>query len=153
MAALLTRISIPPSSETTLAAIASTEALSETSASSAMQRPPSEDASCATRSAFSRDWSTAATAAPEAVSLAQMPSARPPPPPVTTATWPSRDPVTRRTTLAPSTENGAAVEGSLQQTPPTHPHPATMIHEAAEPQQCSACPSAAPADTRYTESA
>src|SRR3712207_8253343 len=117
MAALLTRMSMPPSSEETLSTIASTEALSETSASSAMQRPPPDDASRATRSAFSSDRSTAATAAPEAVSLEQMPSARPPPPPVTIAARPSREPATCRTSLSPSTEYGAAVEGRHRQAP------------------------------------
>src|SRR5918994_3215626 len=117
MAALFTRMSMPPSSVETFSAIASTEALSETSASSAMQRAPLADASCATRSAFSSVWSTAATAAPEAASVAQIPSARPPPPPVTIATRPSREPATRRTSLLPLTETVRASPRGPLRTP------------------------------------
>src|SRR5215210_5749849 len=138
MAALFTRMSMPPRSADTFSAIASTEVLSETSASSAMQRAPSEDASSATRSAFSSVWSTAATAAPEAASVAQMPSARPPPPPVTMATRPSREPATRKPPPGSPTENGAANEEERFEvlpvpvhrgSAPADPHPRTMIHK------------------------
>src|ERR671910_1950795 len=139
MAALLTTMSMPPSSEITFCAIASTEALSETSASSAMQRP--DDASSTTRSAFSSDRSTAATAAPEAASVAQIPSARPPPPPVTIATRPSREPATRKPPPGSPTENGAANEAERFEVLPLPPHrgsaPADDHTQAAEPQQSS----------------
>src|SRR5215207_363286 len=146
MAALLTRMSMPPSSVETFSAIASTEALSETSASSAMQRVPLDDASCATRSAFPSVWSTAAPAAPEAASVAQMPSARPPPPPVTIATRPSREPATRKPPPGSPAENGAANEAERFEVLPLPPRGRIRTHEsapaeddtqAAEPQQSS----------------
>src|SRR5215210_3553776 len=130
MAALFTRTSMPPSSEDTLSVISCTEALSETSASSAMQRALLDAASSATRSAFSSDWSTAATAAPEAASVAQMPSARPPPPPVTIATRPSREPATRE----PPAES---LGERLPKAGPSDGNPASADDDtqAAEPQQ------------------
>src|SRR3712207_863932 len=94
-----------------------------------MQRAPLDDASCATRSAFSSVWSTAATAAPEEASVAQMPSARPPPPPVTIATRPSREPATREPPPGSPTENGAASEAGRFEVLPLAPHPRTMIHK------------------------
>src|SRR5215207_9848366 len=146
MAALFTRTSMPPSSDDTRSAIASTEVLSETSASRAMQRPPFEDASSATRSAFSSVWSTAATAAPEAGSVAQMPPARPPPPPVTIATRPSREPATRKPPPGSPAENGAANEAERFEVLPLPPRGRIRTHgsapaeddtQAAEPQQSS----------------
>src|SRR5215212_7330354 len=134
MAALFTRTSMPPSSEDTLSVISCTEALSETSASSAMQRALLDAASSATRSAFSSDWSTAATAAPEAASVAQMPSARPPPPPVTIATRPSREPATREPP-AGSLQRTAAESRTFRREPSPCPAPADDDTQAAEPQQ------------------
>src|SRR5215207_8296674 len=116
MAALLTRISTPPSPRATSSAMASTERRSETSASTAMAPAPAALTTFATLTAFSRETSTAAMAAPSEASLAQIPSARPPPPPVTIATRPSRGPATR-TNLLDRT---------------TNLHPPTMIYASQD---------------------
>src|SRR5215208_5002040 len=96
--------------------MASTERRSETSASTAMAPAPAALTTFATLTAFSRETSTAAMAAPSEASLAQIPSARPPPPPVTIATRPSRGPATR-TNLLDRT---------------TNLHPPTMIYASQD---------------------
>src|SRR5918997_6445882 len=134
MAALFTRTSTPPSSPTTLSTISCVERLSETSASTAMQRPPLEETCSATRSASSRATSTAATAAPAAARTPQMPSPRPPPPPVTMATLPSRESATRTNLLASDMVQRAALDPERQR----DPFPATSAGDdtqAAESQQ------------------
>ena len=74
-------MSTPPSPLTTSSTMALTERRSETSASTATALVPFALTWSATLSAFSRETSTAAMAAPSEASLAQMPSARPPPRP------------------------------------------------------------------------
>src|SRR5215207_5112121 len=89
----------PPSLLATSSVMAPTERRSETSASTATTLAPFALTWSATLSAFSRETSTAAMAAPSEASLAQMPSARPPPPPVPIATRPPRGPATRTNLL------------------------------------------------------
>src|SRR5215204_2819021 len=109
-------MSTPPSLLATSSAMAPTERRSETSASTATTLAPFALTWSATLSAFSRETSTAAMAAPSEASLAQIPSARPPPPPVTIATRPSRGPATR-TNLLDRT---------------TNLHPPTMIYASQD---------------------
>src|SRR5918997_3046603 len=90
MAALLMRMSAPPSSSATRSTVSCTEERSETSVSRAMLRAPARARLPATRSALSCSTSATATAAPAVARAEQIPSPRPPPPPVTSATRPSR---------------------------------------------------------------
>src|SRR6266702_629856 len=90
MPALLTRMSIPPSSSLTRATIAATAALSVTSATTEMALAPLRSNSTTAAADFASLRPTIAIAAPASANPLAMPSPMPPLPPVITATLPMR---------------------------------------------------------------
>src|SRR4051812_71446 len=90
MPALLTRISIRPSSRITRAVMAATASLSVTSATTEIALAPACASSATAACDFASLRPTIATAAPAAANPRAIPSPMPPLPPVTMATWPQR---------------------------------------------------------------
>ncbi len=88
--ALLTKISIGPSSDSIVSSIGSMAFTSVTSAPTDMAFPPASRMAAATFSALSTRRATMATAAPASASACARASPIPPLPPVTTATLPVR---------------------------------------------------------------